>query len=179
MLRQVLVVMFLIIALCSVPATTSCDGDALLVGVVIVGILILTGAISFSASAAASVTDASSYPPQDFQVLGEPEGTIILECGIGPDTSGHWLKTEVLEPGDVLRIWSESERGAMALIYDGEGNPFISENYQSPGANFCIEMEAVETQEVFILVNEVPEYGDDSRTASEAVSVHWNYLNGN
>jgi hypothetical protein len=179
MLRQVLVVMFLIIALCSVPATTSCDGDALLVGVVIVGILVLTGAISFSASASASVTGMSEYPPQDFQVLDEPGGTIILECGRGPDTSGHWLKTEVLEPGDVLRVWSESNRGAVAMIFDGEGNPFISENYQSPGVNFRIEMEAVETQEVFLLVNQVPVYGEDSCKDSEPVSIHWSYISSN
>ena len=179
MLRQVLVVMFLIIALCSVPVTTSCDSDAVLVGVVIVGILILTGVISFSASASASVTGMSAYPPQDFQVLGEPGGTIILECGRGPDTSEHWLKTEVLEPGDILRVWSESNRGALALIFDGEGNPSISENYQSPGSNFCIEMEAVETQEVFILVSEITVYGEYSKKGSEPVSVHWSYLNGN
>jgi hypothetical protein len=79
-----------------------------------------------------------------------------------------WYRTEVLRPGERIRIWADSDIGVRASLVDERGRYISSDNW-APGSNFNIEVEATETTSYYLQVYAVNE-GDQG-----PYTIYWKY----
>ncbi len=149
-MKRILTAAFLIVALMTVTTVPSCTtrkgsdptGPALFLATVLILGLTVGGWLDTD-------EDESAFPPQKYDMLprfGEHEfGDSILE-----GDQINWYRTDMLREGDRFRVWSESDMGLRAVLFDDYGDHFCSTN--PPGTDFHVEVEAREWTSFYLMV---------------------------
>jgi len=167
-MRRIILTLMLIIALGTTPVITSCGGEGGLVGLSLFGTVIVIGVIAWAVTSGMSDTALDIvYPPDDSSLLSRESRLNVIENSINTSVDHDWYKT-ILHEGDVLTVWSESNDGVKALLFDETGTYCRSDNLE-PDSDFRIEIQAIKDTTLLLMVyNEYMEGPTD-------YELHWSY----
>jgi hypothetical protein len=137
-MKRVITILFLIVALTTQPIlSTGCtkDGDPTGPAIFVAAVLIM--GIAFGGWFHHEHDD--MFPPLKYDVLTGWDSGCVTGTILGPDNY-NWYRTEMLRPGDRIKIWSESEIGIRANLIDDFGNYYPTTNTE-PGTDFILEIQ--------------------------------------
>jgi len=165
-MKRTLTVLFLIVALLTVSLVPSCekDGDPTGPALFLATVLILGITVGgwFDDN-----DDKDDFPPAKYDIMSRHGEGKFVGSILSPNDR-DWFRTEMMREGERLTVWSESQIGVRAVLFDEYGDYYSSTNY-SPGTNFRFEIKAKEWMSYYLMVT-----GHDSDRTGP-YTLYWKY----
>ena len=166
-MKRTLTVVILILALSTQPMMSGCTKDGDPTGPAIFAATVLILGIAFGGWFHHEHDDI--FPPLKYDELTGWDTGFITGTILGPDEN-DWYRTEVLRPGDRIKIWSTGEVGVRANLIDEAGQYYPTTNTEH-GSNFLLEVQAQNVGTFYLQV-----FGHPGSHAQGQYQIHYQYF---
>lgn len=165
-MKRILTTIILIIALLTVTTVPACEkkGDPTAPALFLATVLILGITVGGWFD---SDDDDAGFPPDKYDFLPR-YGDDNFAGSIISGGERDWYRTDMMRDGERFIVWSESDIGLRAVLFDEYGNYYSSTN-TAPGSDFKIEIESREWMSYFLMVT------SHSDGAFGPYELHWRY----